>query len=126
MAQHALVAQVIPAAYLAFQINFGPVEPTQLQVPKLAKQTIEPTIELGIFLPHFFPDLTRPGSITPIVHYTSTVYGDAYHLSFSIQNEEHHMSWQDTYLTSALTHQTILVRQFLEHIKAQCITDEVS
>ncbi|KAM1436049.1 hypothetical protein ACFX2I_043922 [Malus domestica] len=68
-----------------------------------------------------------PGlSFVPVIHYTSTTHGDAYHPDFSNPNGEYHLHQQVSNFTSAHSQQTTLVNQLLECIEMQCATDEVS
>ncbi|KAM1290930.1 hypothetical protein ACFXTH_018113 [Malus domestica] len=114
-AQPALVAQPAPVAFQAAQVG-----------PKLS-QPSGPTIEPGVFLPHFFTYLTFSNSnLTPGVYHPSTTQEGAFLPSSSNPNGEQHLSRQVIELTSALAQQTTLVNQLLQCIGIQRAPDEVS
>ncbi|KAM1739746.1 hypothetical protein ACFX11_015415 [Malus domestica] len=114
-AQPAHVAQSAPMAFQAAQVG-----------PRLS-QPSRPTIEPGVFPPHFFMKLTFPNSnLVPGVYHSSIAQEGIFLPSSSNPNGEQHLSRQVIELTSVLAQQTTLVNRLLQRTEMQRAPDEVS
>ncbi|KAM2117281.1 hypothetical protein ACFX1R_010847 [Malus domestica] len=125
--QPALVTQPAPDEQPTPVVQPAPVAFQAAQIGPRLSQPSGPTIEPGVFSPHFFADLTFPNSnLAPGVYHISTAQGGAFLPSSSNPNGEQHLSRQVIELTSALAQQTTLVNQLLQRIGIQRAPDEVS
>ncbi|KAM2008381.1 hypothetical protein ACFX16_003277 [Malus domestica] len=99
----------LPVTQAVAQSNLNPRPPSAIQI-----STTSPSIDSGLFSPHFFTRMPVLGSsFVPAIHYTSTTNEDAHYPDSSNPNGEHHLPQQVFNLKSAITQQTTLVNQLI-------------